>query len=73
MSQGRAIPQVASVLTDEEIAFAVQVIDSSQVAEYLESLLVRRTGRRRSISVRALLVGLFLLALDGRSSERTRT
>jgi hypothetical protein len=67
MSQGRAIPQVASVLTDEEIAFAVQVIDSSQVAEYLESLLVRRTGRRRSISVRALLVGLFLLALDGRS------
>ena len=67
MSRGLEIPPVASVLTDEEIAFAVQVVDSSQVAEYLESLLVRETGRRRSISVRALLVGLFLLAIDGRS------
>jgi hypothetical protein len=67
VSTGRQVPSVTSVLTDEAVAFAVSVIDSSGVPEYLESLLVRRTGRPRSLSVRALLVALFLLAVDGRA------
>ena len=67
MSTGRQVPSVTSVLTDEAIAFAVAVIDSSGVPQYLESFLVRRTGRRRTISVRALLVALYLLASDGRA------
>jgi hypothetical protein len=67
VSTGRQIPAVTSILTDDAVAFAIQVIDSSGVPEYLESHLVRRTGRRRTISVRALLVALFLLAVDGRA------
>jgi hypothetical protein len=64
---GKQIPAVASVLTDETISFATAVIDSSKVAEYLESFLVRATGRRRAIPLRALLVALLLLAIDERS------
>jgi hypothetical protein len=67
MSTGREIPAVTSVLTDEAVDFAIAVIDSSGVPQYLESLLVRRTGRRRSIPLRALLVALYLLASDGRA------
>jgi hypothetical protein len=66
VSTGRQIPAVTSVLTEESISFAIDVVDSSKVAEQLESLLVRTTGRRRSLSVRALLVALLLLAIDER-------
>jgi hypothetical protein len=66
VSASRQIPSVTSVLTEESISFATAVIDSSKVAEQLEGLLVRRTGRRRSLSVRALLVTLLLLAIDER-------
>lgn len=67
MSRGLRVPAVTSVLTDEAIWFAVHVIDSSKVADDLEALLVRRTGRRRAIPLRAVLVALFLLALDERA------
>ena len=66
MSGGRAIPAVTSHLSDEAISFAIDVIDASGVAERLEAHLVRRTGRRRTLSVRALLVALLLLAIDDR-------
>jgi hypothetical protein len=66
MSSGRAIPAVTSQLSDEAISFAIDVIDASQVAERLEAHLVRTTGRRRTLSVRALLVALLLLAIDDR-------
>ena len=66
MSAGRAIPAVTSHLSDEAISFAIGVIDASKVAEGLEAHLVRHTGRRRTLSVRALLVALLLLALDDR-------
>jgi hypothetical protein len=42
------------------------VVDASKVAERLEAHLVRATGRRRTLSVRALLVALLLLAIDDR-------
>jgi hypothetical protein len=66
MSSGRAIPAVTSSLTDEAISFAIDVVDSSGVAERLEALLVRATGRRRTLALRALLVALLLLAIDDR-------
>jgi hypothetical protein len=66
MSSGRAIPSVTSSLSDEAISFAIDVIDSSLVAERLEALLVRSTGRRRTLPLRALLVALLLLAIDDR-------
>ena len=66
MNKGRRIPPVASVLTEEEITFATEIVDSSKVAGYLESLLVRQTGRPRRLPLRALLVALLLLALDER-------
>ena len=66
MSGGRAIPAVTSSLTDEAISFAIDVVDSSGVAERLEALLVRATGRRRTLALRALLVALLLLAIDDR-------
>ncbi len=53
-------------MTDEAIAFALEVIDSSGVAASMERSLAVRTGRPRQLGVRALLVALFLLALDGR-------
>jgi hypothetical protein len=66
VSSGRQIPSVTSVLTEESISFATDVVDSSKVAEHLEALLVRTTGRRRAIPLRALLVALLLLAIDER-------
>jgi hypothetical protein len=66
MSGGRAIPAITSSLTDEAVCFAIDVVDSSGVAERLEALLVRSTGRRRALALRALLVALLLLALDDR-------
>ena len=66
MNTGRAIPTVTSYLSDEAVSFAIDVIDASKVAERLEAHLVRRTGRRRTLSARALLVALLLLALDDR-------
>jgi hypothetical protein len=66
MSGGRAIPAVTSHLSDEAISFAIDVIDASKVAERLEAHLVCSTGRRRTLSVRALLVALLLLAIDDR-------
>jgi len=66
VSVGSQIPSVTSVLTEESISFVTAVVDSSKVAEHLESLLVRGTGRRRTIPLRALLVALLLLAIDER-------
>ena len=66
MSAGRAIPAVTSRLSDEAISFAIDVVDASKVAERLEAHLVKNSGRRRTLSVRALLVALLLLAIDDR-------
>lgn len=66
MSTGRALPAVTSHLSDEAISFAIDVVDASEVAEHLEAHLARRTGRHRTLSVRALLVALLLLAIDDR-------
>ena len=66
MSQGRPVPASSSALTKEAISFCTEVIDSSGVAEELEEVLKKRTGRPRALKVRALFVVLLLLAMDDR-------
>jgi hypothetical protein len=65
MSLGRTVPG-GSAPTDDQISFCAGVIDEAGVADRLEGLLAASTGRRRALSVRALLVALFVLALDDR-------
>jgi len=62
MIDGRTIPAVSSHCSDEAISFAIDVIDASGVAQRLEELLAKGTGRPRTLPLRALLVALFLLA-----------
>jgi len=63
---GRPVPVASSDICPEPIAFCTEVIDACGVAERLEALLERRTGRRRQLKVRSVLVALLLLALDDR-------
>ena len=66
MNTGRPVPAVSSVVTEEMVGFCAGVIDDSGVAEELEALLARSTGRPRMLPVRALLVALLALAVDDR-------
>jgi hypothetical protein len=66
VSTGRPVPAVSSVVTGEMVGFCAEVIDDSGVAEELEALLARSTGRPRMLPVRALLVALLALAVDDR-------
>jgi hypothetical protein len=61
-----AIPDLCSVVTEEQVAFCSALVDQSGVAERLEALCARRTGRPRRLPLRAVFVGLLLLAVDGR-------
>ena len=61
------VPTVCSHVSDEAISFAIDVVDASHVATRLEALLVRPTGRPRTLPLRAVLVALVLLALDDRA------
>ncbi len=54
------------LVEDEVVSFATEVIERSGAAGRLEASLVRSTGRPRSLQVRAILVALLLLAMDGR-------
>ena len=66
MSQGQPVPAFSSALSEEAICFCTEVIDSSGVAEEIERLIKKRTGRPRALKVRALFVVLLLLAMDDR-------
>ena len=66
MSQGRQVPIFTSALSEEAISFCTEVIDSSGVADEIEALLAKKTGRPRHLKVRAVLVALLLLAVDDR-------
>ena len=67
MSQGRQVPRFTSVLTDEAISFCTGAVGTSGVAERIEVLINKRTGRPRYLKVRAILVALLLLAVDDRA------
>jgi len=66
VSPGRPVPAFGSLPFDEAISFCTDVIDSSGVANKMEALLAKKTGRPRQMKVRAVLVALLLLALDDR-------
>src|SRR5258706_10970 len=70
--RGLEIPEPASLLDEETVAFAADLIDRSAVAGQAEAALARPTGRRRSLPVRAVLAALLLLAIDDRPLHLTR-
>lgn len=65
MNAGHAVPS-PSAPTDDQIRFCAHQIDESKVAERIEAQLRTRTGRPRTLTVRAILVALYVLALDDR-------
>jgi hypothetical protein len=67
VSPGLGVPDVSSDVRDDAVAFCTEIVDRSGVAERLEDLLARPTGRPRQLKVRAILVALLLLALDDRA------
>jgi hypothetical protein len=69
---GLEIPEPARLLDEETVAFAAALIDRSAVATHAEAALARRTGRPRSLPVRAVLAALPLLAADDRPLHLTR-
>ncbi len=72
---GLRLPGTCALVEDELVSFATAVIEASGAAGRLEATLARSTGRRRSLQVRAVLVALLALAMDGRPlhlSEVTR-
>jgi hypothetical protein len=69
---GLEIPEPARLLDEETVAFAAALIDRSAVASHAEAALARRTGRPRSLPVRAVLAALLLLAADDRPLHLTR-
>ena len=54
------------VINTDKVELAVSLVERSQQVEQLELSLKRSTGRPRSLSVKAILTALLLLALDDR-------
>ncbi len=63
---GLDIPEPGTLLDDETVAFAAELIDRSGKAPVIEAALAHRTGRPRPLPVRAVLTALLCLALDDR-------
>src|SRR5216683_2571491 len=73
--RGLGIPEPSTLLDDETVAFAAELIDRSGKAPVIETALAKRTGRPRPLPVRAVLTALLCLALDDRPlflTEATR-
>ncbi len=66
MNLGRQVPVFTSALCEGALCFCTEVIDSSGVAEGIEALLAKKTGRPRHLKVRAVFVALLSLAIDDR-------
>ena len=66
LNQGRPVPAFSTDIRTEAIEFCTGVIDASGVAERLEAMVAKATGRPRQLKVRAVLVALLVLALDDR-------
>jgi len=63
---GLELPPSGTTVDDETVDFAICVIERSEMATRLEDALATTTGRKRSVSVLAVLVGLLVLAMDDR-------
>ena len=68
---GLELPSAWPVVEDEAVAFASAVIGACASAGRLEAELHHPTGRPRSLEVRAVLVALLLLAMEGRALHLT--
>ena len=68
---GLELPSAWPVVEDEAVAFASAVIGACASAGRLEAELHHPTGRPRSLEVRALLVAMLLLAMEGRALHLT--
>ena len=63
---GLTLPPAGGSVSDQAVAFAAGLIDRSGKAPVIEAALAHRTGRPRSLPVRAVLTALLCLALDDR-------
>jgi hypothetical protein len=75
MDGGLEIPGPGSAPDEQAVAFAARLIDRSGTAPAIEAALARRTGRPRTLPVRAVLTALLCLALEDRPlflTEATR-
>lgn len=65
---GLELPPLAAAgpVDNETVEFAIELIDRSGAAATAEAALVKTLGRKRSVGVKAVLVGLLLLAIDDR-------
>ena len=72
MSAGRAIPGACSHMSDDAVAFAIDVIDASGIPDRVEALLVRQTGRPRTLPVARCWSRVLLLAIDDRALHLER-
>jgi hypothetical protein len=70
---GLTLPPAGSRVSDQTVAFAAGLIDSSGKAPVIEAALARATGRPRPLPVRAVLAALVCLALDDRPLFLTET
>jgi hypothetical protein len=72
---GLAIPQPATSIDDQTVAFAAELTGRSGMAPVIEAALAHTTGRPRPLPARAVLTALLCLALDDRPlflTEATR-
>jgi hypothetical protein len=65
------LPRASFVVEDEVVEFATEVIEACDEAGRLEDSLERSNGRPRALGVRAVLVALLVLAMDGRPLHLT--
>ena len=63
---GLTLPPAGGGVSDQTVAFAAALVDSSGKAPVIEAALAHRTGRPRPLPVRAVLTALLCLALDDR-------
>ena len=63
---GLTLPPAGGGVSDQTVAFAAALADSSGKAPVIEAALAHRTGRPRPLPVRAVLTALLCLALDDR-------
>lgn len=64
---GLEIPESAGAVDDDLALFSSELVARSGVAEHAEALLVRSTGRPRSVWFHAVLTALVCLAIEGRA------
>ena len=68
---GLELPRACFLVEDEVVEFATEVIEACDEAGRLEASLAHSTGRPRSLKVKAILVALLVLAMDGRPLHLT--